>query len=44
MTAAVNFPTLRLIRYSIGNINIEGYASGEHKIFDEQIIAQLLSR
>jgi 23S rRNA pseudouridine2457 synthase len=44
MTAAVNFPTLRLIRYSIGNINIEGYASGEYKMFDEQIKSQLLSR
>lgn len=44
MTAAVNFPTLRLIRYSIGNINIEGYTPGEYKIFDEQIISQLLLR
>lgn len=44
MTAAVNFPTLRLIRYSIGNINIEGYASGEYKMFDEQIKSQLLFR
>jgi 23S rRNA pseudouridine2457 synthase len=44
MTAAVNFPTLRLIRHSIGNVSIEGYASGEHNIFDAQILPQLLSR
>ena len=30
MTAAVGFPTLRLIRASIGNWNIEGLAPGEH--------------
>ncbi|XZF12868.1 pseudouridine synthase [Chitinophagaceae bacterium MMS25-I14] len=31
MTAAVGFPTLRLIRYSIGSINIEGMQPGEYK-------------
>ena len=31
MTAAVNFPTLRLIRYRIGQWTIDGINSGEHK-------------
>lgn len=44
MTAAVNFPTLRLIRFSIGDVNIEGYAAGEQREFDERIKTQLLSR
>jgi 23S rRNA pseudouridine2457 synthase len=29
MTAAVGFPTLRLVRYSIGRINVGGWQSGE---------------
>lgn len=29
MTAAVGFPTLRLVRYSIGKINVEGMESGD---------------
>ena len=44
MTAAVNFPTLRLIRFSICDVNIEGYAAGEQREFDERIKTQLLSR
>ena len=32
MTAAVGFPTLRLIRYSIGEWTIEGLQPGEYKI------------
>jgi 23S rRNA pseudouridine2457 synthase len=32
MTAHVGFPTLRLIRYSVGKWSIDGLASGEHKI------------
>lgn len=31
MTAAVNFPTLRLIRYRIGEWTIDGINCGEHK-------------
>jgi len=31
MTAAVGFPTLRLIRYRIGETTIEGLLSGEVK-------------
>ncbi|MBS1772905.1 MAG: pseudouridine synthase [Bacteroidetes bacterium] len=29
MTAAVGFPTLRLVRYSIGRVNIDGLQSGD---------------
>lgn len=32
MTANIGFPTLRLIRYSIGRWNIDGITSGEFKI------------
>ncbi len=32
MTAAVGFPTLRLIRYSIGNWTLDGIANGDHSI------------
>jgi len=31
MTAAVGFPTLRLVRKSIGNLSIEGIKNGEYK-------------
>jgi len=31
MTAAVGFPTLRLIRKSIGNFSIDGIKNGEFK-------------
>ena len=30
MTAHVGFPTLRLIRYRIGNWTIDGIANGEY--------------
>jgi len=43
MTAAVNFPTLRLVRYSIGEVTIEGYTPGMHRLFNEDIKQQLLS-
>jgi len=35
MTAAIGFPTLRLIRYSIGNWNIDGLNLGEYKVIDK---------
>lgn len=35
MTAAIGHATLRLIRYSIGNWNIEGLRNGEHKIITD---------
>lgn len=34
MTAAIGYPTLRLIRYSIGEWNIENLNPGENKIFN----------
>ena len=34
MTAAVGFPTLRLIRYSVGTWNIDGLALGEYSELD----------
>lgn len=44
MTAAVGFPTLRLVRYSIGNVTIDGMDSGSIKEVDQNIIPVLLSR
>lgn len=32
MTAAIGYPTLRLIRYSVGEWNIDNLISGEYKI------------
>ncbi len=32
MTANIGFPTLRLIRYSIGQWNIDGITNGHYKI------------
>ena len=32
MTAAVNFPTLRLIRYAIGDYTLKGIKIGEFKL------------
>ena len=37
MTAAVGFPTLRLIRYSIDKINIEGLQPGDHQVMGPNI-------
>lgn len=38
MTAAVGFPTLRLIRYAIGPITIDGLAQGMWQEIDEAVI------
>ncbi len=32
MTAAVGFPTLRLVRWAVGNWTLEGIASGEYRV------------
>lgn len=42
MTAAVGFPTLRLIRLSIGNVNLEGLKPGEWR--DLSMIEELRLR
>ena len=42
MTAAVGFPTLRLVRYSIGKINVDGMQPGSYKIMDEDAMLPLL--
>jgi len=36
MTAAVGFPTLRLIRYAIGDMNLDGLSIGKYDNVDEQ--------
>ncbi|GAV21150.1 23S rRNA pseudouridine2457 synthase [Mariprofundus micogutta] len=36
MTAAVGFPTLRLIRYAIGSITLDGLNPGQYEEIDEQ--------
>jgi 23S rRNA pseudouridine2457 synthase len=35
MTAAVGFPTLRLIRYSIGTITLDNLAPGEYRLINK---------
>jgi len=44
MTAAVGFPTLRLVRYSVGNCNISGFASGEYRQYGVEIKPLLLGK
>lgn len=34
MTAAVGFPTLRLIRYSVGQWTLDGIVNGEYKVIE----------
>lgn len=34
MTAKIGFPTLRLIRYAIGQYTIEGIQNGQHKVIE----------
>jgi 23S rRNA pseudouridine2457 synthase len=42
MTAAVGFPTLRLIRYRIEKITLEDLLPGEMKIISKQELYNLL--
>ncbi len=44
MTAAVGFPTLRLIRYAIGPITLDKLASGEYAEVDEQMLWSLFPK
>lgn len=39
MTAAVGYPTLRLTRYAIGDLTIDGLAPGEYKALDKRDMA-----
>ncbi len=42
MTAAVGFPTLRLIRYAIGSITLDNLAVGEYQTLDESSLEAML--
>lgn len=44
MTAKVGYPTLRLVRYSIGSITIDGMQPGDYVIADAGIAKQLLGK
>ncbi len=44
MTAKVGFPTLRLVRYSIGDITIDGMSSGDYTVYDESIKKLLFNK
>ena len=42
MTAAVGFPTLRLVRYAIGAVTIEGMQPGDYIEADQKLVRELL--
>jgi len=42
MTAATGFPTLRLIRYAISNLTLDGIAPGAHKLVGNEVKDLLL--
>jgi 23S rRNA pseudouridine2457 synthase len=44
MTAAVGFPTLRLIRWRIGHITIEGLKPGEYRLLNMAEYKKLIAR
>lgn len=44
MTAAVNHPTLRLVRVQIGDWTLDGIAQGEYKIINANLLPQPKSR
>jgi len=44
MTAAVGFPTLRLIRYSIGHLTVDGMNPGSNIEINERAIAKFLGK
>lgn len=43
MTAAVGYPTLRLVRWSMENLTIEGFAVGEVREYEKEELYQLLN-
>jgi 23S rRNA pseudouridine2457 synthase len=44
MTAAAGFPTLRLIRFAIGEVTVKGLQPGDYAIAGEEIKAELLRK
>lgn len=44
MTAAVGFPTLRLVRYAVGEITLDGLAPGTYEMLSAQQIAAIKPR
>jgi 23S rRNA pseudouridine2457 synthase len=42
MTAATGYPTLRLVRYSIGKLTIDGLAPGSYRTIDERMIKLMM--
>lgn len=44
MTAAVGFPTLRLIRYAIGPINLDGLGVGKLQTMDEEGLCSVIAK
>lgn len=44
MTAAVGYPTLQLIRQSIGKVNLDGLSAGEYRLMDDSIRQLLLGK
>jgi 23S rRNA pseudouridine2457 synthase len=43
MTASVGFPTLRLVRYAIGQLKAQGWSSGELRQFSKKELFSLLN-
>jgi len=43
MTAKIGYPTLRLVRYSIEKLNIDGFGSGEIRRINKDKIIKLLN-
>lgn len=43
MTAHVGFPTLRLIRHSLGDLNLQGISPGDTKVIDDENTLDFLS-
>jgi 23S rRNA pseudouridine2457 synthase len=44
MTAAVGFPTLRLVRFAIGNVTLADMMEGEYRQAGADIVTQLLGK
>jgi 23S rRNA pseudouridine2457 synthase len=44
MTAAAGYPTLRLIRYAIGKLTLDGIEPGSYKVMDEKIKELLFAK